>query len=69
MANNCCNATKPEYRGMGYARKLVNYAKNEIIAQGKIATLNVDKKNPISNHLYSSLGFKKVFSQGIYKQK
>ena len=54
---------------MGYARKLVNYAKNEIIAQGKIATLNVDKKNPISNHLYSSLGFKKVFSQGIYKQK
>ena len=61
--------TKPEYRGMGYARKLVNYAKNEIIAQGKIATLNVDKKNPISNHLYSSLGFKKVFSQGIYKQK
>lgn len=61
--------TKPEYRGMGYARKLVNYAKNEIIAQGKVATLNVDKKNPISNHLYSSLGFKKVFSQGIYKQK
>ena len=58
--------TRKEYRGRGYAREVVNACKNEILEQGKIATLNVDQKNPISNHLYSSLGFKKVFSQGIY---
>ena len=61
--------TRPEYRGKGYARKIVNYLKNEIINEGKIATLNVDQANPISNHLYSSLGFKKVFSRGIFLPK
>ena len=60
--------TVPKYRGLGLAKKLVNAMKNEIIDQGKIATLYVDQKNPISNHLYSSLGFKKVFSQGIYEK-
>ena len=58
--------TCPEYRGKGYARKVVNALKNEILARGKIATLNVDQANPVSNHLYESLGFKKLFSQGIY---
>ena len=58
--------TRKECRGNGYARKVVNSLKNEILQMGKIATLNVDQANPISNHLYSSLGFKKVFSQGIY---
>ena len=61
--------TVPKYRGKGYARKVVNAVKNEIILMGKIATLNVDQANPISNHLYKSLGFKKVFSQGIYDLK
>ena len=61
--------TRPEYRGQGLARKVVNYVKNEILEAGKIATLNVDKANPISNHLYSSLGFKKVHSSGIYLPK
>lgn len=60
--------TRPEYRGRGLARKVVNTLKNEILAQGKIATLNVDKKNPVSNHLYLSLGFRKVFSQGEYRK-
>ena len=58
--------TKPSYRGKKYARKVVNNIKNEILELGKKATLNVDKKNPISNHLYESLGFKKIYSQGIY---
>ena len=58
--------TRPEYRGQKLARKVVNNIKNEIINEGMIATLNVDQLNPISNHLYSSLGFKKVFSQGVY---
>ena len=58
--------TDPQHRGKGYGRKVVNAVKNEILNAGKIATLNVDQANPISNHLYASLGFKKVFSQGIY---
>lgn len=61
--------TRPEYRGRGLARLVVNTAKNEILSQGKIATLNVDKKNPITNHLYRSLGFAPVFSQGEYRRE
>ena len=61
--------TRPAYRGKGLARLVVNTAKNEILAQGKIATLNVDKKNPITNHLYRSLGFEPVFSQGEYRRE
>jgi len=61
--------TRPEYRGTGLARKVVNFAKNEIISQGLAATLNVDRKNPVSNHLYESLGFRKLFSQGVYNVK
>ena len=61
--------TKPEYRGKGYARALVNAAKNEIIALGRKATLNVDRSNPISNHIYRSLGFVRVFTQGEYRKK
>lgn len=61
--------TRPEYRGQGLARIVTNNAKNEILRRGHIATLNVDKKNPISNHLYRSLGFQRVFSQGEYRKK
>ena len=61
--------TREEYRCKSYARKVVNTLKNEIIENGKIAVLNVDKKNPISNHLYSSLGFEKVFSQVEFRRE
>ena len=61
--------TRPEYRGKGLARQVVNAIKNEILETGKIATLNVDQANPISNHLYESLGFRKTFSRGIYLPK
>lgn len=61
--------TRPEYRGRGLAKKVVNYIKNEILDLGKMATLNVDQANPISNKLYKSLGFKKIFSRGIYLPK
>ena len=60
--------TRPEHRGKGFARLVVNNIKNEILASGRIATLNVDKKNPYSNRLYASLGFKKLFSQGEYRR-
>ena len=58
--------TRRKYRGHGYAKIVVNNILNEIIDAGYIATLNVDQKNPISYHIYSSLGFKKLFSQGVY---
>ena len=61
--------TRDAYRGRGYARLVVNAAKNEILDMGMTATLNVDKKNPISNHLYASLGFRRVFSQGEYRRR
>lgn len=60
--------TRDEYRGKGYARKVVNSAKNEILASGKRATLNVDRKNPVSYHLYQSLGFERMFSQGEFRR-
>ena len=56
--------TRGIYRGKGYARKVVNTIKNEILAAGKTATLNVDRRNPVTNHLYRALGFKPVFAQG-----
>ena len=64
-----CVYTRNEYRGQGYARMVANAVKNEILSQGKKATLNVDQKNPISNHIYESIGFVKLFSQGEYREK
>lgn len=61
--------TKKEYRGKGLARKVVNTVKNEIIQSGKNATLNVDRYNPITNHLYSSLGFRRLFSQSEFRKR
>ena len=58
--------TRDEYRNRGLARSVVANALNEIIDSGKNAVLNVDRKNPVSNHLYASLGFKRIFSQGVF---
>lgn len=60
--------TRDAYRGKGCARKVVNTMKNEILAAGKTATLNVDRNNPITCHLYTSLGFKRIFSQGEFRR-
>lgn len=60
--------TRPEYRGQGLARIVVNALKNEILAKGLFAVLNVDKQNPVSNHLYTSLGFRRVFSQSEFRR-
>jgi len=61
--------TRKEARGKGYARKLVNTSKNEIIQKNMIATLNVDRNNPITNHLYRAIGFKPLFSHSEYRSK
>jgi len=38
------------------------------LTSGKRATLNVDRKNPVSYHLYLSLGFERMFSQGEFRR-
>lgn len=58
--------TRDEYRNQGCAMIVVSSVMNEIIDSGKIAVLNVDRKNPVSNHLYTSLGFRRIFSQGVF---
>lgn len=59
--------TRDEFRGRGYARRVVNTLKNEILAEGRTAALYVDRRNPVSSHLYASLGFRRVFSQSEYR--
>ena len=58
--------TRDEYRNQGCARIVVGSVMNEIIDSGKTAVLNVDRKNPVSYHLYTSLGFRRIFSQGVF---
>lgn len=60
--------TREAYRGKGYARKVVNTIKNEILTAGKTAALNVDRRNPVTNHLYRALGFEPIFAQGEYRR-
>ena len=50
--------TKPSYRNKGYARKLVTYLTEQIVASGDMACLHVDQHNPVSNHLYQTIGYK-----------
>jgi len=64
-----CVYSKNAYRGKGFARLVVNSTKNEILAQGKKATLTVDRHNPVTNHLYRALGFKPLFAQGEYRRQ
>ena len=40
---------------------------NAILAEGRTAALYVDRRNPVSSHLYASLGFRRVFSQSEYR--
>ena len=60
--------TRPKYRGQNLAYKVVNAVKNEILASGYIADLNVDQRNPVTNYLYRKLGFERVFAQGQYRK-
>ncbi|MDE7095483.1 MAG: peptide-methionine (S)-S-oxide reductase MsrA, partial [Anaeroplasmataceae bacterium] len=58
--------TIPEYRGKGYARGVVSKLCEDILEEGKTPYLYVDKTNPISNHLYLSLGFTYLINQVQY---
>lgn len=55
--------TIPQYRGLGYARKVVTKISQDILDEGKIPYLFVDTENPISNHLYLSMGFQYLLHQ------
>ena len=59
--------TLPEYRGKGYAKQVVAKTCAQIMALGKIPYLFVDMTNPISNHLYLSLGFQYLINQSQYQ--
>lgn len=49
--------TPIKHRGKGYAKKVVSTIRNDIVKSGKTAYLYVDNNNPISTHLYYSIGF------------
>ena len=49
--------TSPEKRGHGYAGALVSSLAEKLISEGLTPTVLADEENPVSNHLYLSLGF------------
>ncbi len=50
--------TPPEFRGKGYCQNTVAAVCREKLRSGKVyCTLFVDMKNPISNRVYSKIGF------------
>lgn len=49
--------TSPEKRGRGYAGALVSALTEKLASDGLIPTVLADEENPVSNHLYLSLGF------------
>ncbi|MAJ45966.1 MAG: hypothetical protein CBC35_01540 [Planctomycetes bacterium TMED75] len=46
-----------EHRGHGHAKQLVRALVGEVLSEGAIPCLFSDRKNPISNRLYSGLSF------------
>ena len=60
--------TKPECRNMGYMQKLLSHVIAILQKQGKDVVLLVDNDNKISNHTYSKLGFKTIYSIESYQK-
>ena len=44
-------------RKKGFSKKIVSFLTNHIVNNHKMAYLFVDKNNPISNHLYQTIGY------------
>ena len=59
--------TKPSHRNRGYSRKVVTYITQQAIDCGYLPCLHVDQHNPISNHLYSSIGY--VYGKSRYEME
>lgn len=49
--------TVPKYRRQGLARQIVTALTRDILKKEKLPYLYVDQENPISNHLYQSIGY------------
>ncbi len=49
--------THPGFRGQGLARQVVTHLTRTIQEEGRLPYLFVDQTNPITNHLYSSIGY------------
>lgn len=50
--------TKPQHRNKGYSRKVVTYLTQQALQSGCLPCLHVDQHNPVSNHLYQTIGYK-----------
>lgn len=55
--------TLPQYRCQGLSCRIVTCLTKQIVDGGRLAYLFVDKKNPISNHLYRKIGYKYAVPQ------
>lgn len=51
------------YRGHGYAKEVVSYLAGKLLGENKVPYLYVDQLNPISNHLYTKIGFEPICNQ------
>ncbi len=58
--------THPAFRGQGLARQTVSALTQEILNQGKLPYLYVDRRNPIANRLYRRIGYTYHSPQGEY---
>ncbi|MFD2025618.1 GNAT family N-acetyltransferase [Promicromonospora aerolata] len=55
--------TPAEHRGHGYARALVAEVARRVLDAGHRVCLYTDRDNPVSNHVYESIGFAPVLDQ------
>lgn len=55
--------TPPEHRGHGYARALVAAVAQQVLDDGHRACLYTDRDNPVSNHVYATIGFEPLLDQ------
>ncbi|MCM1194783.1 MAG: GNAT family N-acetyltransferase [Corallococcus sp.] len=59
--------TLPRYRNNGLSRRVVTHLTKSVLNDGKLPYLFVDKNNPISNHLYTKIGYTYAAPQYEYK--
>lgn len=63
--------TLPSMRNKRFSKRVVTFLTKRIVESGSVAYLFVDKTNPISNHLYSAIGYEYALPQFeiTYKNK
>ena len=59
--------TPIEYRGKGYGSKVTAYLSQDLLQQGfQECNLFTDASNPISNHVYTKIGYIQIGAQSVY---